>query len=177
VEGGRASRRKLRRPIDSETIDTGMKAKATITTVALCFVGAALCFAEDANTGTWKLSDAKSELGPGAPKNDTVIYEAAGDNVKITVRGTDKDGKPNRNEWTGKFDGKDYPVIGDPISDVRSYTKINDRTLGFNFKKGGKRTACGRIQVSADGKRRTVTMRGIDSNGKKVVSIAVYNKQ
>ena len=161
----------------AETINTRMKAKAIILTVALCFVGAALVFADGAHMGTWKLNKAKSELGPGAPKNSTVVYEAAGDNVKVTVDGTDSDGKPTHNEWIGKFDGKDYPVIGDPNSDQRSYTKIDDRTLGFNFKKDGKRTAGGRIEVSTDGKTRTVTTRGIDSKGNKVMSIAVYDKQ
>jgi hypothetical protein len=151
--------------------------KEIILTVALCFAGAALCFADNAHMGTWKLNEAKSELSAAAPKNNTVVYESAGDNVRVTVDGTDNDGKPIHNEWTGKFDGKDYPVTGDPNSDLRSYTKIDDRTLGFNFKKGGKRIACGRIQVSTDGKSRTVTMRGIDSNGKKFMSTTVYNKQ
>ena len=96
----------------------------------LCRV--AVCFADDANMGTWKLNEANSKLGPGAPKNNTVVYEAAGDKVKVTIDGTDKDGKPTRNEWTGKFDGKDYPVTGDPNSDARSITKIDDHTLGFN---------------------------------------------
>jgi hypothetical protein len=27
--------------------------------------------------------------------------------VKVTVNGTDKDGKASHNQWTGKFDGKD----------------------------------------------------------------------
>jgi hypothetical protein len=57
--------------------------------------------------------------------------------------------------------GKTIPYKGDPKSDTQSYTKIDDSTLGLNFKIGGKRTACGRIEVSTDGKRRTVTMRGI----------------
>jgi hypothetical protein len=52
--------------------------------------------------------------------------------VKVTIDGTDKDGKPTLNEWTGKFDGKDYPVTGDPNSDARPVEKIDDRTLGFN---------------------------------------------
>jgi hypothetical protein len=154
-----------------------MRARAIILTVALCFAGAALCFADNAHIGTWKLKEAKSELSPGAPKNHTVVYEVAGDKVKVTVDGTDSDGKPTRSEWTGKFDGKDYPVKGDPNSDARSYTKIDDRTLGFNLKKRGKRTGCGRIEVSTDGKNRTVTMRGIDSNGKKFMSTTVYKKQ
>jgi len=74
--------------------------------------------------GTWKLNERKSKLAPGMPKNNTVVYEVAGDNVKVTVDGTDNDGKPTHNEWTGKFDGKDYAVTGDPNSDERSYKKL-----------------------------------------------------
>lgn len=154
-----------------------MNARAIVLTLALCLVGVAVSFAGDANMGTWKLNEAKSKFGPGAPKNNTVVYEAAGDNVKVTIDGTDKDGKPTHNEWTGKFDGKDYPVTGDPNSDARSITKIDDHTLGFNVKKGGKVTTSGRIVVSADGKSRTVTTSGADSTGNKVKSAAVYDKQ
>ena len=154
-----------------------MKAKAIVMTLGLCFVGVAACFAQDVNMGTWKVNEAKSKLGPGAPKNNTVVYEAASDNVKVTIDGTDADGKPTHNEWMGKFDGKDYPVIGDPNSDARSYTKIDDRTLGFNVQKGGKTTIAGRIVVSADGKSRTVTTSGTDSKGKKIRSTAVYDRQ
>jgi hypothetical protein len=63
-----------------------MTAKAIVLTLVLCLVGAAVCFAEDANMATWKLNEAKSKLGPAAPKNNTVVYEAAGDNVRVTIR-------------------------------------------------------------------------------------------
>ena len=154
-----------------------MKPRAIALTLAVLFAGVAVCFAADANMGTWKLNEAKSKLSPGAPKNHTIVYEAAGDNVKVTVAGTDSDGKPLHNEWTGKFDGKDYPVTGDPSSDARSYKKVNDHTLAFTIKKGGKVTTTGRIVVSADGKSRTVTTRGTDSKGRKVSSTAVSDKQ
>ena len=154
-----------------------MKARTIILTLALCLVGVAVCFADDANMGTWKLNEAKSKFAPGAPKNTTVVYEAAGDNVKVTVDGIDSDGKPTHNEWTGKFDGKDYPVTGDPSSDTRSYKKANDRTLEFTAKKDGKVTITGRIVVAADGKIRTVNTSGTDAKGKKVKSTAVFDKQ
>jgi hypothetical protein len=115
-----------------------MKTKTTGLILALCFFGAAFCFADDPQMGTWKLNETKSKFAPGVPKNHTVVYEAAGDNVKVTVDGTDKDGKSTHNEWTGKFDGKDYPVTGDPTSDMRSYKKIDDRTLEITLKKGGR---------------------------------------
>jgi hypothetical protein len=154
-----------------------MKARTIIMALVLCLVGAAVCFAQDAQMGTWKLNDAKSKFAPGVTKNNRVVVEATGDNVTVTVDGTDKDGKATHNDWTGKFDGKDYPVTGDPNSDVRSLTKIDDHTLGLNVKKGGKTTMTGRIVVSADGKSRTVTTSGTDAKGKKVSSTAVYDRQ
>ena len=154
-----------------------MRARTIVLDLVLCFVGIAMCFAQDAHMGTWKLNEAKSKLSPGSPKNTTVVYEAVGDNVKVTVDGIGSDGKPTHNEWTGKFDGKDYPVTGDPNSDMRSYTKIDDRTLGLNVKKGGKVTISGRIVFSADGKTRTVTVSGTDSTGKKFESNSIYEEQ
>jgi hypothetical protein len=154
-----------------------MNARAIVLTLLLCLTGVALCFAEDANIGTWKLNEAKSHIGAGAPKNHTVVYEAAGDSVKVTVDGVDSDGKPTHSEWTGKYDGKDYPVTGDPNTDTRSYKKVNDHTLAFTNKKGDKVTISGRGVVSADGKTRTVTITGTDSKGKKYTTTAVYDKQ
>ena len=154
-----------------------MKAKAIVLALVLCSVGVAMGYAVDAFMGTWKLNEEKSKLAAGTPKNNTVVYEAAGDNVKITVDGVDSDGKPAHNEWTGKFDGKEYPVTGDPNADVRSYKMVNDRTLALTNKKNGKTMMSGRIVISKDGKSRTVTVRGTDAAGKKVSSTAVYDKQ
>jgi hypothetical protein len=154
-----------------------MKPQTTVLILALCFFGAALSFADDPQMGTWKLNESKSKFSAEATKNHTVVYETIGGNVKITAEGTDKDGKSTHNEWTGKFDGKDYPVTGDPNSDMRSYKKVDDHTLAMTVKKGGKVTATGRIVVSADGKSRTVSTSGTDSQGKKASNKVVYDKQ
>ncbi len=154
-----------------------MKAKTIVMTVAVCLVAGAVCFASDPNLGTWKLNEAKSKMAAGAPKNTTVVYEAAGDKVKVTVDGVDGAGKPTHNEWTGSYDGKDYPVTGDPTSDMRSLKKVNDHTLDLTVKKDGKVTVSGKIVVSADGKTRTVSTSGTDSMGMKMKSTSVYDKQ
>jgi len=153
-----------------------MKTKTLLLTLALCFLAGAVCFAADPQMGTWKLNEAKSKFAPGAAKNTTVAYTAAGDKVKVTIDGTDAEGKPAHNEWTGKFDGKDYAVAGDPNSDMRSYTKVDDRTLDFVVKKAGKTTAKGRVVISADAKSRTVSVSGTDAQGKKFQNTAVYDK-
>lgn len=155
-----------------------MKVRTLLLILLVCFVAVAVCLAEDsAFMGTWKLNEAKSKIAPGAAKNSTVVYEAAGDSVKVTIDGTGADGKPAHTEWTGKFDGKDYPVTGDPNSDARSIKKTNDHTLSFAVKKGGKVTTSGKIVLSADGKSRTVTTTSTDKNGKKVHGTTVYDKQ
>jgi hypothetical protein len=153
-----------------------MKTKPILLTLALCFV-VALAFASPM-MGTWKLNEAKSKFPPGAPKNHTVKYEAAtGDEIKVIVDGVDGEGKPTHNEWTGKFDGKDYKITGDPTADTRSYKKIDDRTSELTNKKAGKVVATGRIVISADGKTRTVTVSGTNPKGEKVTSSAVYDKE
>jgi hypothetical protein len=154
-----------------------MKLRTMLLTVVLCFVTAAVCFAGNANMGTWKLNEAKSKLAAGGSKNNTVAYEAAGDSIKVTIDGTAADGKATHNEWTGKFDGKDYPTTGDATSDTRSYKEVNDHTLDFTAKKDGKVVLSGRIVVAADGKSRTVNSSGTDAMGMKVKSTAVYDKQ
>jgi hypothetical protein len=154
-----------------------MKAKILVMSLALGFIGAALCLAADGFIGTWKLNEAKSKLAAGMPKNSTVVYSAMGDNIMVTIDGTDAAGQSAHNEWMGKFDGKDYPVTGDSSSDTRSVKKIDDHTLTFTVKKGTKVLTTGRIVLSADGKTRTVTTEGTDASGKKITATAVYDKQ
>jgi hypothetical protein len=155
-----------------------MKIRTIGLTLALCFLAGAACFAaDDPQMGTWKLNETKSKLTPGEGRNTTVAYEAAGDQVKVIIDGTDKDGKPTHNEWTGKFDGKEYAVTGDPKSDMRSYKKIDDHKLAFTVKKDGKTTITGHIVVAEDGKSRMVTAHGAGEEGKKSKEKAAYDKQ
>jgi hypothetical protein len=153
-----------------------MKIKTIGLTLALSLAAGALCFGSPL-LGTWKLNEAKSIFEPGMAKNMTVIYaEAPGDMVKITTDGVDKDGKPTHTEWTGKFDGKDYPVTGDPGSDTRLYKQIDAKTLEFIVKKDGKSLVGGKVAVAADGKTRTVFTSGTAADGKRFKNMGFYDK-
>jgi hypothetical protein len=154
-----------------------MKIRTILFSVVAVFAVVAVCLAADVNIGSWKLNEAKSKISPGAPKNTMVVIAAAGDSMKVTVDGIGADGKPAHNEWTGKFDGKDYPITGDPASDMREYKPVNEHTMALTEKKGSKVTNSGRVVVSADGKTRTVTVNGTDANGKKTSITFVYDKQ
>ena len=154
-----------------------MKARTIFMAGLACLVCVTLSFAANPNLGTWKLNEGKSKISAGYPKNTKVVIEAAGDDVKVTVDGVDGQGKPTHNEWTGKFDGKDYPVTGDPTSDMRAYKPIDDRSQELTVKKDGKITISGKVETSADGKTRTVTASGTDPSGKKIHTKSVYDKE
>ena len=153
-----------------------MKMRTIFLTLAAVFVAVFVCFAVDVNVGTWKLNDAKSK-NVSDEKNFTMVIAAAGDSVKVSEDGIDDKGKPWHDEWTGRFDGKDYPVTGDPDTDTRAYKPINDHTLELTEKKGGKIVETGRVVYSADGKTRTVTETVTNANGKKTSFTSVYDKQ
>ncbi len=155
-----------------------MKAKAILFTLAICLAAAGVVIAKtNPHMGTWKLNEAKSKFPAGAPKNHTVVYEAAGDDTKVTVDGNDGSGSATHNEWTGKFDGKCYAVTGDSTSDQRCYRVVNGHTMSFTNKMAGKVVLSGRIAVSMNGKMRTVTTWVTDGKGKRSTSTAVYDKQ
>lgn len=155
-----------------------MKARTIALALPFVFVGAVMAFADVSHMGTWKLNEAKSKIPAGAQKNMTVVYEAAaGDMVKVIVDGVDGAGNPVHNEWTGKFDGKDYAVTGDPTTDMRSYKVINSTTMTLANKKDGKVTLTGEIVLAADGKSRTITTNASGPEGNKVTVVAVYDKQ
>jgi hypothetical protein len=106
-----------------------------------------------------------------------VTIETAGDNMKVTLDGTDSAGKKVHAEWTGKYDGKDYPVTGSPDLESLAYKKVNDHTYRVTGKRGGKTVTSTKIVYSADGKTRTVTSSGTNAKGQKTSATAVYDKQ
>jgi uncharacterized protein (DUF1501 family) len=154
-----------------------MKTRIAVFAVALSFMATAACFAANPHMGTWKLNETKSKIPPGMGKNTTVTYAEAKDEVKVTIDGTDKDGKSTHSVWVGKFDGKAYPVKGNLSYNSVAYKMVNDRTNDITAMKDGKTVWTGRITVAADGKSRTVTINGTDADGKKFKGKAVYDKE
>ena len=182
-----------------------MKIRIAVVAVALSFMGAAFCFGAAKATepaaspaaektakamapkkeaarinphmGTWKLNEGKSKLAPGLGKNITVVYAEMKDEMKVTVDGVDKNGKPTHSVWVGKADGKAYKSKGNLAWDAAVYKVVNDRTYDLTGMKDGKMLWTGKSTVSADGKSRTVTFNGTDADGKKIKAKAVYDKQ
>ena len=128
--------------------------------------------------GVWKLDVAKSKYSPGpAPKSQVGTIEAVEGGMTLVSDRVEADGKTTHFEWTAKFDGKDYPVTGDPSRDAVSVKKVDDYTLVITNKKAGKVTTTLHAVYAKDGKSRTETGTGTDAQGRKVENVTVWRKQ
>src|SRR5215813_596879 len=132
----------------------------------------------DPHIGTWKLNLAKSKYSPGPPpKSQTATFEAAGQGVKVTAKITDAEGKTVDFQFTANYDGKDYPVTGNPDVDATALKRIDANTVEFTRKKAGKVVATATSVISKDGKTRTLTEKGVNAKGEKVSNTLVFDRQ
>ena len=76
-----------------------------------------------------------------------------------------------------KTDSKDYPVTGSPTADSVAIKVIDDRTHEFTFKRDGKVISSGRNVLAKDGKTYTSTSEGVDTQGRQVHNVVVFEKQ
>ena len=157
-----------------------MKIRSVAMSFVLCLLAFTASFAQNPNLGTWKLNEAKSTIPAGVGKNTTVVYSAAGSDIKVTTDGVNATGQPAHTEWTGKFDAKPYPVTGDPNVDYRAYKTKGDRTLLLANMKGDKTVSNGKVELAKDGKSRTLEITYFAGDGKKSKKTHakyVYDKQ
>ena len=80
-------------------------------------------------------------------------------------------------EWTGYFDGRDYPVQGVEEFVTYAYQRIDARTYDVVTKLDGRPAARSRAVLSADGRSITTTTAGRDSRGVDATTITVYEKE
>jgi hypothetical protein len=136
--------------------------------------------AQDADplNGTWRLNVGKSKFLAGpAITSQTRTYEVSGDSVKQTVDGVDSQGKPLHSGFTGKYDGKDHPVTGNPDADAIAVKRIDRYSARSVLKKNGKVVQTTLRKVSKDGKTVTFKTKGTDAKGQKVDNVLVFEKQ
>jgi hypothetical protein len=154
-------------------------------TVVKVLIGAAVLVAAgvagaqtDPVIGTWKLDTAKSSFKPGpAPKSATVLVEAAGKGIKVSVDAVNADGTPLKWGFTTLRDGKEVPVTGNPIYDTATSTQDSPTAGTTVYKKGGKTVVTSKLALSADGKTMTLTATGTDPKGQAIHNTSVYTKQ
>jgi hypothetical protein len=142
--------------------------------------GVVLAQSTNSEVGTWKLNLTKSAFNSGPRlKGGASKIEAVGEGTKVIVEGGVRDDGTVAPAWeyTANYDGKDYPVTANPFGDTVARTRINATTIQSVFKKAGKVTTTQTAVISADGKTRTVTQKGMNAAGQPTDSVLVYDKQ
>jgi hypothetical protein len=91
-------------------------------------------------SGSWRTSKLNTVSSNGL----TVTYQGTADGLKMS--------DPNGNSYDAKFDGKDYPIQGDPGHTMVSLKRIGNDTIEETDKRDGKVVGVFRMTVSADGK-------------------------
>ncbi len=138
----------------------------------------AAVWAADPVLGTWKLDSTKSNFRPGPPPaNQTRVYEATPEGVKVTITTTHADGQSTTIEHPANFDGKDYPVTGSAQPYAISLKRIDDYSSESTLKHASKIIGTAKRTVSSDGKTMTVSYQGLDGRGRQVDNVAFYVRE
>ncbi len=95
-------------------------------------------------SGSWRVEKVISVSDNGL----TVTYQGASDGLKMS--------DPNGESYDAKFDGKDYPIQGDPGHTMVSLKRIGNDTIEETDKRNGKVVSVAKMTVSSDGKWITV---------------------
>ncbi len=143
------------------------------------FVGLELLAqAPDPLIGKWELNVAKSafKIGPQY-KSSAREFEAVPNGLKYSGKNINADGTVSGSHWTAYFDGKDYPVTGDPASDTILLKRIDRFNTEGTFKKAGAVISHVTRVVSKDGKVWTLTTEGTDAQGKPYSYVLVFDKK
>lgn len=132
--------------------------------------------AQDRLAGTWRLNVAKSKYaGAAAPKSQTTTLHAVEGGLREIVERVNADGSTTRWEVIAMYDGRDYPVKGDPARDTVAMTKVDPDTVDIVNKKAGGIVSRMRIVVAGDGKSRTNTV--MDPSGQKTAAVLFFDRQ
>lgn len=130
----------------------------------------------DPLAGTWQLNVAQSKYATAAPpKSQTTTLRGVDGGLYELVERANADGTTTRWEVTAKYDGRDYPVVGDPSRDTVAMTRPDPRTVEIVNKKAGVVVSRMRIAVAPDGRTRTNTV--MDPSGQKTTAVLVFDRR
>jgi hypothetical protein len=144
--------------------------------LVLLLLSASLMAVDDPFSGTWKFNPAKGHRNPPLPKSEVAHVEADANTFKFSIEGVDDKDQPFKSSYEAKYDGKEYPISGNPGSEVVSLKRVSEHEIKFTTKKAGKVTSKLDVVVSKNGQSTTVNSINY-SEGKLVKESSVYDKQ
>ena len=115
--------------------------------------------------GTWILNLADSKFAKPGRRTEMRTYRVAGNQVRMESRGIGPDGKSINFRYAAVYDGKWYPMVGNPNADRIMLRVVSDREFRASSRLKGKPSVHSTATVSADGKhlmlkRKMLRMKG-----------------
>jgi hypothetical protein len=116
--------------------------------------------AADPFAGTWQLDADNSTFDPGpGPMDRSMKFDVTANGFHHQTLTPTLFAGTNIIEYTAKFDGKDYEIVGSGLDTV-SLKRIDAKTIERTGKESGKVSETCTMKISADGKTLTVTTKG-----------------
>jgi hypothetical protein len=130
----------------------------------------------DPFVGTWLMDANNSTFEPGpGPTDRTMKFEITPAGLYHQTFTPTLGGGTNIIEYTAKFDGKDYEILGSGLDTV-SLKRVDPKTIERTGKEGGKESETCTMKVSPDGKTLTITTKGA-FRGTAYSSVQVLKRQ
>jgi hypothetical protein len=129
--------------------------------------------------GTWTLDPQESTPEPGGSPYARVVFsiEPREGGLKVVYDMVGTRGGRTHLEWTGAFDGRDYPVQGVDYVLTNAYTLIDADSWRIVVKVDGQAAATTTASVSPDGKILTAVTSETTADGATLTRTRVYDRQ
>ena len=125
--------------------------------------------------GTWEqVPPAEKWFNPWPYQKVTLRIEPQDDGLRVVYDMVRKRGGITHMEWSGRLDGRDYPIQGVDYVLTNAYTQISDRSYQIVVRVDGREAAVATAVVSPDGSRMIVETIEMDRQGRPVKTTAVY---
>ena len=125
--------------------------------------------------GTWQQIPPESQwFNPWPYQTVTLRIEPWNDGVRVVYDMVRRRGGITHMEWSGRFDGRDYPVQGVDYVLTNAYRQVSDRSYEIVVRVDGREVAVATAVVSPDGSRLTVDTVERDASGRSRKTSAVY---
>ena len=128
--------------------------------------------------GTWQLDPARgTQRTTSSPyKRVTLNIAPQDEGLRVSYDMVGTRGGVSHREWTGRLDGRDYPMQGVDYVMTNAYRLVSDRSYEIAVKMEGNAVGTATVTVSPDGSTLTVVTRERDARGQPTESTAVYTR-
>jgi hypothetical protein len=118
-------------------------------------------------SGSWALNVKKSSFSHAdmREKAEARQYSVSGNRVVMKTSVTQANGKALNWSYDARWDGKAYPMVGNPGGDRIALTPVSDREVSSKSTLKGKLAATASAIVSADGKQLTIHRKVLNAKG------------